>query len=88
MERQCCGCLCFDWLSAVTRDVGGWASMRCCSRSVASIDTSLVAVVRQVVIARDEKGKSRGYGFIQFEVEADMKDAYRRGDGRKIDGRR
>lgn len=44
--------------------------------------------ISQVVLARDPKGKSRGYAFIQFEVEADMKDAYRRGDGRKIDGRR
>jgi hypothetical protein len=42
----------------------------------------------QVTLVKDATGKSRGYAFLQFEVEADMKDAYRRGDGRKIDGRR
>ena len=30
----------------------------------------------------------RGYAFIEFEREADMRAAYKRGDGRKIDGRR
>lgn len=48
----------------------------------------LCVCLYQVDIVRDEKGKPRGYAFVQFEVEADMKDAYRRGDGRKIDGRR
>jgi hypothetical protein len=33
-------------------------------------------------------GKSRGYGFIEFEHERDMKTAYKQGDGKKIDGRR
>lgn len=37
---------------------------------------------------KDREGKSRGYGFIEFETEADMKVAYKRADGRKIDGRR
>jgi U1 small nuclear ribonucleoprotein len=42
----------------------------------------------QVVLVRDRGGKSRGYAFIQYEVEQDLKDAFRRGDARKIDGRR
>ena len=33
-------------------------------------------------------GKSRGYAFIEFEHKADMKEAYKRGDGRKIEGKR
>ena len=32
--------------------------------------------------------KPRGYGFIEFEHERDMKTAYKHADGRKIDGRR
>jgi U1 small nuclear ribonucleoprotein len=33
-------------------------------------------------------GKPRGYAFIEFEHERDMKTAYKHADGRKIDGRR
>ncbi len=33
-------------------------------------------------------GKSRGYGFIEFEHKKDMKEAYKQADGRKIEGRR
>ena len=36
----------------------------------------------------DEAGKPRGYAFVEFEHEADMRAAYKRGDGQKIDGRR
>jgi U1 small nuclear ribonucleoprotein len=32
--------------------------------------------------------KPRGYGFVEFEHERDMKTAYKHADGRKIDGRR
>lgn len=39
-------------------------------------------------IVTDRDGKSRGYGFIQFEKETDMTAAYKRMDGKKIDGRR
>ena len=35
-----------------------------------------------------ETGKPRGYAFIEYEQERDMKTAYKQGDGRKIDGRR
>ncbi|KAH8062567.1 snRNA binding protein [Aureococcus anophagefferens] len=33
-------------------------------------------------------GTPRGYAFVEFERESDMRDAYKRADGRKIDGRR
>eukprot|EP00891_Asterochloris_glomerata_P000916 jgi/Astpho2/916/fgenesh1_pg.00016_%23_112_t len=33
-------------------------------------------------------GKSRGYAFIEFEHKADMKEAYKRAEGKKLDGRR
>merc|ERR1719440_2559578 len=36
----------------------------------------------------DQKGKPRGYAFIEFEHERDLKNAYKQGDGKKIDGRR
>lgn len=41
--------------------------------------------VRMVV---DKEGKPRGYAFIEFERESDMRTAYKQGDGKKIDGRR
>jgi len=33
-------------------------------------------------------GKSRGYAFIEFEKEESMTSAYKRADGKKLDGRR
>lgn len=33
-------------------------------------------------------GKPRGYAFIEYEHKADMKEAYKAADGRKIEGRR
>ena len=45
--------------------------------------------IKSCKVVRDTKtGKPRGYGFIEFEHERDMKTAYKQGDGRKIDGRR
>lgn len=42
-----------------------------------------------VSIVKDEKtGKSRGYGFVEFSEEREADFAVRRGDGRKVDGRR
>ena len=32
--------------------------------------------------------KPRGYAFVEFEREEDMTAAYKRSDGKKIDGRR
>ena len=40
------------------------------------------------LIRLKKNGKSRGFGFVQFETEDDLKDAYRRADGKKIDGKR
>merc|ERR1719229_1494409 len=36
----------------------------------------------------DQKGKPRGYAFVEYEHERDLKNAYKQGDGKKIDGRR
>jgi len=40
------------------------------------------------VIHDAQTGKPRGYAFIEYEKESDMHAAYKRADGRKIDGRR
>lgn len=44
--------------------------------------------VKKVRIVTDKKGKPRGYAFVEFEREKDMKYAYKAADGKKIDGRR
>eukprot|EP00287_Rhodomonas_sp_CCMP768_P033305 CAMPEP_0202856286 /NCGR_PEP_ID=MMETSP1389-20130828/91954_1 /ASSEMBLY_ACC=CAM_ASM_000865 /TAXON_ID=302021 /ORGANISM="Rhodomonas sp., Strain CCMP768" /LENGTH=326 /DNA_ID=CAMNT_0049534931 /DNA_START=12 /DNA_END=993 /DNA_ORIENTATION=+ len=45
--------------------------------------------VKNVALVYDKNtGKPRGYGFVEFEHERDMKTAYKHADGRKIDGRR
>ena len=44
--------------------------------------------IKALRIVHDVAGEARGYAFIEYEREADMKDAYKRSDGRKIDGRR
>jgi U1 small nuclear ribonucleoprotein len=44
--------------------------------------------VKSLRIVQDKSGESRGYAFVEFEDERDMKDAFRRADGRKVDGRR
>jgi len=44
-----------------------------------------IAKVRMVT---DSTGKPRGYAFIEYERERDMKAAYKQADGKKIDGRR
>lgn len=36
----------------------------------------------------DQDGKPRGYAFVEFEHERDMRAAYKKGDGMTIDGRR
>lgn len=40
------------------------------------------------VVREPESGASRGYAFVEFESEDALKEAYRRADGRKVDGRR
>merc|ERR1719420_855409 len=44
--------------------------------------------VKRVKMVYDQKGKPRGYAFIEYEHERDLKTAYKQGDGKKIDGRR
>eukprot|EP01038_Epipyxis_sp_PR26KG_P010583 gene10583-14216_t len=44
--------------------------------------------IKSVKIVQDLQGKPRGYAFVEFEKEEEMTTAVRRGDGKKIDGRR
>lgn len=44
--------------------------------------------VKKVTLVKDKEGKSRGYAFIEFEKEKDMRTAYKLADGKKVDGRR
>jgi U1 small nuclear ribonucleoprotein len=44
--------------------------------------------VKKIRIVTDKQGKPRGYAFIEFEKEKDMKAAYYAADGKKIEGRR
>merc|ERR1711972_776509 len=44
--------------------------------------------INKVRMVYDQKGKPRGYAFVEYEHERDLKNAYKQGDGKKIDGRR
>ena len=44
--------------------------------------------INAVKLVYDKQGESRGYAFIEFEREKDMLEAYRKCDGRRIDGRK
>jgi len=44
--------------------------------------------IRNIVMVDDLDGKPRGYAFIEFEKEEDLMNAYKKSDGKKIDGRR
>ena len=44
--------------------------------------------VSTVTIVYDSNGRSRGYAFVQFENEKDMRAAYNNANGRKVAGRR
>jgi len=44
--------------------------------------------VKKVSMITDNDGKPRGYCFVEYERERDMRTAYKQADGRKIDGRR
>merc|ERR1712217_1008573 len=44
--------------------------------------------INKVRMIYDQKGKPRGYAFVEYEHERDLKNAYKQGDGKKIDGRR
>lgn len=41
--------------------------------------------IKRVRVVRDSEGKSRGYGFIEFEHKSDFKNAYKRGDRKRVD---
>lgn len=43
--------------------------------------------IKDIKITKDKEGKSRGYAFIEYEHEEDMKRAYRAADGMRIEGR-
>lgn len=44
--------------------------------------------IKTLRLVQDKNNECRGYAFIEYENEADMKEAYKRSDGRKIDGKR
>ncbi len=44
--------------------------------------------INSIKLVRDKEGKSRGYAFIAYERERDMKAAYKDAEGIKINGRR
>ncbi|CDR94128.1 u1 snRNP, putative [Babesia bigemina] len=44
--------------------------------------------VRRVRMINDRQNRPRGYAFIEYSDDRDMVNAYKRGDGRKISGRR
>lgn len=43
--------------------------------------------VKYIKIIKDKEEKSRGYAFVEYENEEDMKRAYRAADGMRIEGR-
>mmetsp|Transcript_17303 Transcript_17303/g.47934 ORF Transcript_17303/g.47934 Transcript_17303/m.47934 type:complete len:315 (-) Transcript_17303:1274-2218(-) len=43
--------------------------------------------VKDLELVMDKEGKSKGYAFVEYENEDDMKRAYRAADGMKIEGR-
>merc|ERR1711933_355648 len=50
--------------------------------------TLFVGRIKRTRMIYDQKGKPRGYAFVEFEHERDLKNSYKQGDGKKIDGRR
>jgi len=48
----------------------------------------LYGPIKKVRVIADKEGKSRGYGFVEYEKERDMKSAYKQADGKKVDNRR
>lgn len=49
---------------------------------------SRFGTITKCVMIMDKEGEPRGYAFLEFEKEADMREAYKKGDGLKIHGRR
>jgi U1 small nuclear ribonucleoprotein len=48
-------------------------------------DFEIYGPIKRVRVIRDKDGKSRGYGFIEYEHKADFKTAYKRAENRRID---
>jgi len=48
----------------------------------------LYGPIKKIRMIKDKEGKPRGYAFIEYERERDMKAAFKAADGKKIDGRR
>lgn len=44
--------------------------------------------MRAVKLVRDKEGKPRGYAFVEYDTSAAMREAYKRGDGTRVRGRR
>lgn len=44
--------------------------------------------VKKLRMVEDREGKPRGYAFVEFEDEADLKAAFKHADAKKIEGRR
>jgi U1 small nuclear ribonucleoprotein len=44
--------------------------------------------IKNARIVKDFEGKSRGYGFIEFEHQSDFKTAYKKSDKKRIDNRK
>ncbi|KAF9904485.1 hypothetical protein EC991_002645 [Linnemannia zychae] len=49
---------------------------------------AMYGTIENIRVVKDPEGKPRGYAFIEFEREKDMKAAYKDADGLKIMGRR
>ncbi|KAG0222942.1 U1 small nuclear ribonucleoprotein 70 kDa [Mortierella sp. GBA43] len=49
---------------------------------------SMYGQIENIRVIKDKEGKPRGYAFIEFEREKDMKAAYKDADGIKVQGRR
>lgn len=43
-------------------------------------------IIKSVHIVKDLEGKSRGYGFVEFDSKSDFISAYKSANHRKIDG--
>lgn len=44
--------------------------------------------IKAIRVVTDQEGQPRGYAFIEFENDEDMRQAYKKADGKKVDGRR
>ena len=49
---------------------------------------SRFGTITKCVMIMDNESEPRGYAFLEFEKESDMREAYKKGDGLKINGRR